>query len=75
LDKSRIETLFDDDKIGGIENVGKNLQEFITEFRARYKEKFEENTEDKTHEGFKKINNQLFELQEIYYEDYIKAST
>ncbi len=75
LDKSRIETLFDDNKIGGIENVGKNLQEFITEFRARYKEKFEENPEDKTQEGFHKIIDQLFELQEIYYEDYGKASS
>lgn len=75
LDKSRIETLFDDDKIGGIENVGKNLQEFISEFRARYKEKFEENPEDKTEEGFQKIIDQLFELQEIYYEDSGKASS
>lgn len=75
LDKSRIETLFDDDKIGGIENVGKSLQEFIAEFRARYKEKFEENPEDKTEEGFQKIMDQLFELQEIYYEDYGKASS
>lgn len=75
LDKSRIETLFDDDKIDGIENVGKSLQDFITEFRARYKEKFEENPEDKTQEGFQKIIDQLFELQEIYYEDYGKASS
>ena len=75
LDKSRIETLFDDNKIDGIENVGKNLQEFITEFRARYKEKFEENPEDKTQEGFQKIIDQLFELQEIYYEDYGKAGS
>ena len=75
LDKSRIETLFDDNKIEGIENVGKNLQEFIVEFRARYKEKFEENPEDKTQEGFKKIIDQLFDLQEIYYEDYRKAGS
>ena len=75
LDKSRIETLFDDNKIAGIENVGKNLEDFIAEFRARYKEKFEENPEDKTEEGFQKIIDQLFELQEIYYEDYGKASS
>jgi len=75
LDKSRIETLFDDDKANGIENVGKDLEEFITEFRSRYKEKFEENPEDKTQEGFQKIIEQLFDLQDVYYEDYKKASS
>ncbi len=75
IDKSRIETLFDDDQINRIENVGNHIQEFISQFRARYKEKFEENPEDKTQEGFKKIIEVLFELQEIYYQDYKKASS
>jgi hypothetical protein len=75
VDNSRIETLFDDDKISGIENVGKNLQDFIVEFRSRYKEKFEENPEDKTQEGFQKIIDQMFDLQEIYYEDFEKATS
>jgi len=74
-DKSRIETLFDDDNAGRIENVGKSLQEFISDFRARYKEKFEENPQDKTQDGFHKIIDSLFELQEIYYEDYKKAGS
>lgn len=75
MDKSRIETLFDDDNIKNIEGVGNNVNNFINQFRSRYKEKFEENPEDKTKQGFQKIIDQLFDLQEIYYEDFGKACT
>ncbi len=77
LDTSRIETLFDDDKQSGIENVGKELNDFINEFKERYKGKFkeEENPEDRTEKGFQKIIDSLFELQEIYYESFGKATS
>lgn len=58
-----------------IDNIGKNINNFIQEFRARYKENFEENPEDKTKEGFTKVIYQLLELQNIYYQDYKKASS
>lgn len=75
LDNSRIETLFDDEKVSGIENVANNLEKLIEDFRIRYKENFDENTEDLTIEGYQKIIYQFFELQDVYCEDFGKASS
>lgn len=77
LDTSRIETLFDDDKITGIENVGKELEDFINEFKERYKGKFkeDENPEDRTEKGFQEIHDRLFNLQEIYLDSFAKATS
>ena len=75
LDNSRIETLFDDEKISGIENVAKNLEKLIEDFKIRYKENFDENPEDLTIEGYQKIIYQFFELQDVYCEDFEKASS
>ena len=50
------------------------MENFICDFRLRYKEGFEENPEDTTIEGFQRIMNQLFELQEIYHENFEKGS-
>lgn len=77
LDTSRIETLFDDDKQPGIENVGAELTKFISDFKERYKGRFkeEENPEDRTEKGFQEIIERMFELQNIYLETFGKATS
>merc|ERR1712151_97943 len=76
LDTSRIEDLFDDDKLVDIANVGKELGIMINNIKERYKGRFkeEENPDDRTEKGFKEIVDHLFELQEIYYGSFDKSN-
>jgi hypothetical protein len=73
LDTSRIETLFDDDKLTSIENVGKKLMDLIIDFAERYKGKFELNPEDYTYNGLVKLKESLFYILETYYETFDKS--
>lgn len=73
LDSSRIETLFDDDKLINIENVEKKLIDLINDFAERFKGKFEVNPEDYTMIGIEKLRDSMFELIETYYETFDKS--
>lgn len=67
LDSSRIETLFDDDKLSSIENVGKKLMEKIDEIADRYKGRFDVDPEHYTLQGLYKLRDNLFEIIELYH--------
>jgi hypothetical protein len=73
LDSSRIETLFDDDKLSNIQNVGKKLMDKIFNFADRYKGKFEVNPEDYTIQGLEKLREAMFDIIETYYDTFNKS--
>ncbi len=77
IDKSRIDTLFDEDKLPELENIGDNIAKFIKTFKEKFLISIEENTirmDEVSKENCKNFIEKLFELQSIYYDDYHKAN-
>lgn len=77
LDKSSIDTLFDEIKLHEFENIADNIAKFIQTFKDKFLQGSEENIikmDEISKESCKNIIEKLFELQSIYYDDYNKAN-
>ena len=75
LDKSCIDTLFDDDNLLELDNIGDNIAKFIQAFKDKFLLNSEENTikmDEISKENCGNLIEKLFELQSIYYDDYNK---
>lgn len=76
IDKSRIDTFFDEDKLPELENIADNIVKFVQEFKEKFLLNSDENVikiDEISKENCKSIIDKLFELQSIYYDDYNKV--
>jgi len=77
IDKTRIDILFDDENIKNLDNIGKKINDFIEQFKQKFLLNGDEKTikiDDISKEICREFVEKLFELQEIYYDDYNKAN-
>lgn len=77
LEKSFIDSIFNDDHLPEFEQIDKTLSEFITEFNLE-KNSILENSDNDSSVLYDKTKNlipKLFELQKIYYSQFNKANS
>ena len=70
LDSSMINSIFEENNLENIEKLGERINKFIKDFSKKY---FDENTEKIVEfklDDCQDIVEKLFELQELYYEDF-----
>jgi len=77
IENSRIDTLFDEEKLSNIDDYGRNINKFIELFKEKFLFSSDERNiklDEISKESCKNILEKLFELQEIYYDDINKSN-
>ncbi len=75
VEKSFIDSIFNDEHVADFDAVDKTLNEFIEEFNKDRSEFYEETDETLLTEKAKNLIPKLFELQKIYYSQFNKANS
>jgi hypothetical protein len=77
LDNSTIDSVFEEENSSNIDTIGENIDKFIEDYKDKFLKSKSETTiklEDLNRESCKNIVEKLFELQNLYYDDYNKAN-